>query len=147
MKIQKIVTIVALFVATLLLPSCVRFRYVDAQTGQPIGQQGFGQQPSYGQQGGQMRGTRRLDSVTVTKNQTGYCEAWTPNSKSGRRQEIANYASAHYMRTGNVPSETDLTQKYGFQCKARWVDTPDRVVGRVIVRPDEVPASIRAKFM
>jgi hypothetical protein len=136
----------------LFLPSCT-VRRIGAN-GQILSVQHYGpgaprSAVGYQQQDGQVQTgvKRKLESVDVHKSQTGRCEAWTPTPQAGRRQEIAEYASEYYMKHNKLPSESHLTQKYGFQCKARWIDTPNKGVGKVTVRPDEVPANIRAKFM
>lgn len=157
MKKQLKTTVYAVLCAgfALILQSCVEF--VDADTGAPIGGGGgYAQQQPFGNQGGSMGpggrrldqgGQRRLDSITVDKSQTGACIAWTPNSKANRRQEIADYGSKYYAEHNRLPSEAHLTKKYGFKAMVKWVDEKDKVVGSVKVRPDEVPANIRAKFM
>ena len=149
MKIKfKLVVIALITIAS--LPSCVRF-VPQGQGGiRPMSQQQFSNSPQqgYGTQQGQ-RGARRLDSVTVTKRQTGYCQAeiWQgPENTPSNVQQVADYASQVYMKSGQVPSEQSLTSKFGFRAQARWIDTPDRVVKNITVRPDEVPASIRARF-
>lgn len=151
MKTVKIVVLA--LITTILLPSCIRF-VPQGQGGiRPMGYpQQMGYQPSQ-QQPGQLsqpqRGVRKLDSITVTKRQTGYCQAriWQgPANTPQNVQRVAEYASSVYERTGHIPSEQTLSSKFGFRAQARWIDTPDRVVGQVTVRPDEVPANIRARF-
>ncbi len=137
-----------IFILSILvfLPSCTIRRI--GPDGQVRSVQHFGPGALYGGgQGQQYGGQRKLESVDVNKSETGRCEAWTPTPQAGRRQEIAEYASEYYMKHNKLPSELHLTQKYGFQCKARWVDIPNKAVDKVTVRPDEVPADIRAKFM
>ncbi len=132
--------LVIALVAALTLPSCVR--------SVPQGQGGvrpYSQNP----QGVEQAQQRKLASVTVTKRQTGYCQAriWQgPENTPANVQRVADYASAVYQKTGQVPSEQVLTTKFGFRAQARWIDTPDKVVKQVTVRPDEVPASILARF-
>jgi hypothetical protein len=143
---MNIIKFVVVAIILAFFASSCQVRYVDAQTGRPIGQQQVG----YQGQGGQQQGVqRRLDSVNVIKSQTGHCEAriWQGSANTPANvQRVADYASSVYECTGSVPSEQQLTAKFGFRAQARWIDTPDRVVGKVTVRPDEVPASIRARF-
>lgn len=139
-------TIVAL-ITILCLPSCVRL--VPQGQQMAVRPMGYPQQIGYQQIGQPQRGVRKLDSVTVAKRQTGYCQAriWQgPENTPVNVQRVADYASSVYMKTGQVPSEQALSAKFGFRAQARWIDTPDRVVGTVTVRPDEVPAAIRARF-
>jgi hypothetical protein len=65
---------------------------------------------------------------------------------SSNQQRVAEYAARVYEKTNKVPSEDELTRHFGFQCRAKWVDEPDRRLKTIVVRPDQVPASIRAKF-
>lgn len=92
---------------------------------------------------------KHLKSVTVNKRQTGHCEAQIiagPDNTPQNVDRVAAHASQVYMKTGSVPSEGELTQKFGFRTQARWVDTPDRIVQSVTVSPDELPENIRRQF-
>jgi hypothetical protein len=144
---KNIVKLVAVLITVFTFPSCIRF----VPQGQPIAIRPYVQNPQGFQEG--LRQTqaqqRKLASVTVTKRQTGYCQAriWQgPENTPQNVQRVSNYASSVYEKTGHVPSEQTLTSKFGFRAQARWIDTPDKVVGKITVRPDEVPASIRARF-
>lgn len=145
---KNIQMLVIALVAALTLPSCVRF----VPQGQPLAIRPYTQNPQgfgEGLRQTQQTGQRKLASVTVTKRQTGYCQAriWEgPANTPQNVKRVADYASSVYERTGQVPSEQALSSKFGFRAQARWIDTPDKVVGSVTVRPDEVPASIRARF-
>lgn len=135
--------LVIAIVTVFALPSCVRF----VPMGQPLAVRSAWQGQGQIQGGGQ--GGRHLDSVTVTKKQNGYCQAriWQgPENTPANVQRVADYASSVYMKTGQVPSEQALSSRFGFRAQAQWIDTPDRVVKQVTVRPDEVPVNIRARF-
>lgn len=128
----KLKLVLALTLST-LLPSCVRF----VPPGQPVAVRSI------------WKLDKKLESVTVTKRKTGYCQAriWQgPENTPANVQMVSDYAASVYEKTGHVPSEQALTSKFGFRAQARWIDTPDKVVGQITVRPDEVPASIRARF-
>ena len=114
---------------------------------QRTGGVGYYQQGEGGRQVVQKR--RHLQSVTVTKVRTGHCEARIVNGPDNTLANVglvADYAASVHNRTGRVPSEESLTQKFGFKCQARWVDEPDRTVKSITVRPDEVPDNIRRRF-
>lgn len=134
---------ISLFVSALVIiiitTSCVPvIRYG------PVGGQVNNSRPQY-----QNNSRRHLDSVSVNKTRTGYCEAQIiqgPDNTPANVQRVADYASQFYMRTGRVPSESELTSRFGFKTRARWIDTPDKIVQTVQVRPDEVPANILDRF-
>ena len=130
--IQKVSYIIVLFAAILLLPSCVRFRYVDAQ-GRPIGQQG------YGQQGGQMGpggrslkpyypgqrpdgrvqvGTKRVQTGTK-KELRHHVQAviWSTDDQS-QKNEIAQYALDELEAGRGIPSDNELSEKYHVKAHA-----------------------------
>ncbi len=148
---KNIVKIVVSVLIATFATSCVP-RLVPANQPmavRPMGQQPYGMppmgppQPGFG--GGKQ--TRKLESVTVKKVQTGHFEAQVMKSRTDAdRQRVALYAASFYEKNGRGPSEAELTRHFGFPARARMIDTPDKVVGSVTVRPNEVPANIRAKF-
>ncbi len=142
--------VVALILAS-FVTSCVP-RFVDARTGQPLGRQGGGYLPQmaggHPQGGGrvQTRVRKKLESVSVHKNQTGYCVASVQTGHENRRQEVAEFAAAYKTKNGRLPSNEAVSQHFGFRCIVKWIDTPDRVVKTVRVRPNELPPEILARF-
>ncbi len=147
--IIKIVVAVTILLAILCLSSCVHF----VPAGQPLAIRPYIQNPQgrdvlMAQQRYQTD-QRKLSTVTVTKRKTGYCQARIQQGHENTPtnvQRVSDYATSVYEKTGQVPSEHTLSAKFGFRAQARWIDTPDKVVGTVTVRPNEVPASIRARF-
>ena len=106
--------------------------------------QGYSPQQGYGQQG---RQTRHLDSVTVTKVDTGKIGVRTKNATPEQRASVKRYTIDQYQKTGRVPSNEVLSQRFGFPVQTTgFQDTPDRKVGSVTVGPNEVPESIRRRF-
>jgi hypothetical protein len=89
---------------------------------------------------------RRLSSVNVTQIRTGHMEAQVKGVDLSNRDKVAKYAAGIYEKTGRTPTEAELTRKFGFPCRARWIDEPDQKVKTITVRPDQVPANIRARF-
>ncbi len=131
--------VVSVFVA-ILSTSCV----VPVQRAGGAGyyQQHNGQQRQVAQK-------RQLRSVTVNQTRTGHCEARIINGPDNTQTNIdmvADYAASVHNKTGRVPSEQCLSQKFGFGCQARWVDDPDKVVKSITVRPGDVPDNIRRRF-
>ena len=104
-------------------------------------------QQSYGQQQGQMRpGARKLESVDVHKNQNGHCVASVQNGHESRIQQVAEFAASYKTKNGRLPSNEAVSNHFGFKCIVKWIDTPDKVVKTVRVRPDELPPSVLARF-
>ncbi len=92
---------------------------------------------------------RHLKSISVNQTQTGHCEARIingPDNTQANIDMVADYAASVHNKTGRVPSEQCLSQKFGFGCQARWVDDPDKMVKSIAVHPDEVPDNIRRRF-
>ncbi len=144
-----VVGVAVIIVVILYLSSCVRF----VPVGQPLAIRPYIQnlqgQDGLRTQQRQQTDQRKLSTVTVTKRKTGYCQARIQKgheNTSTNVQRVSDYATSVYEKTGQVPSEQALSAKFGFRAQARWIDTPDKVVGKVTVRPNEVPASIRARF-
>ncbi len=95
----------------------------------------------YGQQ------QRRLQSVTVSKVDIGRIGVRTKNTTPEQRAAVKQYVIDQYQRTDQIPSNEALSQRFGFPIQTTgFVDTPDKVVKSVTVRPDELPANIRARF-
>lgn len=97
-------------------------------------------------QAGTAEPQHRLSSINVTQVRTGHMEAQVKGVDLSNRDKVSQYATGIYEKTGRTPTEVELTRKFGFPCRARWIDEPDQKIQKVVVRPDEVPASIRAKF-
>ena len=98
-------------------------------------------------QSGTAEPQRQLSSINTTQVRSGHIIAdVASNHTVSDRDQVARHATQVYESTGRVPSEQELTRKFGFLCRAKWIDEPDRKVKTVVVRPDEVPASVRAKF-
>ena len=132
-------TIIAAAVSSLIATSCVP-TYQQQTSGRP-----YQQNPQAFQQGLQQQ--RHLDSVTVSKVDTGKIGVRTKNATPGQRAVVKQYVIAKYERTGKIDSNQALTQQFGFPIQVTgFIDTPDRVVKSVRVRPDELPANIRTKF-
>lgn len=97
-------------------------------------------------QSGTAQPQRHLSSVNTTQLYLGHMESQVKGVDPSNRHRVAEYAARIYEKTGKVPSEQELTRKFGFPCRARWIDEPDKRVKTVTVRPDQVPDNIRAKF-
>lgn len=93
---------------------------------------------------------RKLESVDVTRSQTGHCVASVQNGHESRIQEVAEYAAANMTidKDGRkrLPSDESVSQRFGFKCIVKWIDTPDKAVKTVRVRPSDVPPEILARF-
>lgn len=125
-----------------LASSCVRF--VDEETGRPLAgpHNPYPPSGSYGNQGGKMTpggrslkpfypgqkpdgrmkvGERRVQTGTK-KELRHHVQAfiWTTDDQS-QKDEIATYALQEYKKTGQIPSQEHLTEKYGVKCKAELV--------------------------
>jgi hypothetical protein len=141
-KNKEMKTIVLALIAILVFPSCIRFVPQGQGGVRPMGQQN----QAFGSQGGQM-GPRRLDSVDVKKIDIGRIGIRTKNASPAQRSAVKVYVIDYYTKHRQIPTNEALSQKFGFPVQTTGSeDTPDRVVGRVRVRPDEVPANIRARF-
>ncbi|MBC7766860.1 hypothetical protein H7Y21_02615 [Arenimonas sp.] len=142
---MKIIYFVILLVAVLGLQSCgmVRIRYVDTQTGQPIGQQqGYGQQGGqFGPGGRQLQGGQQQRSLkpyypgqkpdgrmvigqkrvqTGTKKELNHhvqAVIWSTDDQS-QKNEIAQYALDELKAGRGIPSDADLSAKYHVKAHA-----------------------------
>jgi hypothetical protein len=148
MKTPKQLFIVAILaVITLVSTSCVVPVYRNQQPYQTPQFREIGAQGSVRQSGtAQAQPQRRLSSINTTQLYLGHMEAQVRGVDPSNRHRVAQYAAGIYEKTGKIPTEAELTQKFGFPCRAKWVDETDRRLKTVVVRPDEVPESIRARF-
>lgn len=128
--------IIASLISVLLTVSCVpMYQHRTYQQNPRAFQQGLQQQ------------RRHLDSVTVSKVDTGKIGVRTKNATPGQRAVVKQYVISEYQRTGRIPSNEFLSRKYGFPVQTTgFIDTPDRVVKSIRVSPNELPPNIRARF-
>lgn len=87
----------------------------------------------------QRGGQRYLSSVDVSK---AVFEARIDSHYANRRQDVCDFAAARFEQTGRTPSDQEVSRHFGFECHVRLKGQ----IQTVKVRPDEVPANIRARF-
>ena len=141
---MKFLNLFAILASTLLLASCgVEFQSGGQAYGQP-------QRPNmpqgypggYGQQGGRMvthqgQPQKRLVGYKTIRIKAGTVQAQVKADPSNVFP-VARYAASVYQQTGSLPSEAELTARFGFPCRARFLPVGSPVLGGTTVLEGEI---------
>lgn len=134
-EIMKSIQIAVIIFFTTFFTSCIRF--VDAETGQPLGQRGGGGQPQY-QQGGKtsltpfypgqkpsgrvQTGTKQVRTGTKKTEIARFEARLWGSDDAGMKHQAASWAARYFEKNRRIPSNEEVSRGVGFKCQVRRID-------------------------